>query len=1187
MNLVPVVGFSLLCGLGSVAENADSIRLASNPSLSPDGSVLAFSWRGEIWTVPVGGGVARPMTTHPGRDREPHFSPDGKDIAFVSDREGSPQVFVMPASGGAPKQITFHTAGYSLHGFFGDGRDVLVSGSRDHYWGRHTDRFFRVRRDERRAEELLFDDFGRNGRISPDGKRLLFTREGPAWWRKGYRGSQASQVWMYELDSQRFSKLLDHPTGCTWPLWRPDGRGFYYVGAQKGSFNLWEYDLDAKTEKQLTQFEDDSVVFPCISRDGSTIVFRHLFDFYRFQPGRGETPTKIEITHAGDAATERIARRSLTQATDVAFSRDGLEIACIAGGDLWVMDTELREPRQIMATPEEERDPVFAPDGNAILFVSDRDGQSDLWRAERSDASKYWWQNDSFKVERLTRDADVESNLKWSPDGSRVAYVRGLGDLWTIEPTGKGAKRVVASWNAPEYDWSPDGKWLVYARSDNDFNRDIWLFPVDGSREPFNLSRHPDNDGDPVWSPDGKIIAFTGRRTNDDVDILFVYLQAADAETDRRDRTMQKAIDKMKKSRSKTATPKSKSAVAGKSEQAKPDEPDATKSDTGETPKGDATQPDATGRKPLPTVTIDFDRIHQRIQRVTIPNSSEGGLFWSADSRKLAFTASVDGRRGTYTIDFPDDLRPKLLTSQTGSHPRWSEIGNQILWLSAGLPGTLSATGQSQSYRFRALQAVDVAAKNRAAFDLCWRTMRDRYYDERLGNRNWDAIRRKYSDMAAAAPDSDTFATVVQLMLGELNGSHLGFTAFSGRSAGPEPEPPAIGDDGISNDEQGMLNVERTQLRYSFDSRYSLFDIRTFLPSLFQTPPVQPPAQPPGQPPTPPQTPQQPTGGPSAASSWSVTTAHLGVRFDSAHKGPGLKVRDVIPESPADHKQSRIEPGEIILSIDGTTVDPSMDLTIVLNGPPERDIHLAVKNAAGQERHVTVRPVSYSAVRSQLYQKWVRDNQTKVDELSGGKLGYLHISGMNMPSFYKFEEELYNSGSGKDGLVIDVRENPGGSTTDHLLTALTQPHHATTVPRGGGPGYPQDRMVYATWRKPIVVLCNQNSFSNAEIFSHAIKTLGRGKLVGVPTAGGVISTGAATIMDVGILRLPNRGWFVRDTGEDMELNGAVPDVILWPEPGDMPRGKDVQLEKAVDVLLADVKAWQERPQPTLRKASER
>jgi tricorn protease len=194
---------------------------------------------------------------------------------------------------------------------------------------------------------------------------------------------------------------------------------------------------------------------------------------------------------------------------------------------------------------------------------------------------------------------------------------------------------------------------------------------------------------------------------------------------------------------------------------------------------------------------------------------------------------------------------------------------------------------------------------------------------------------------------------------------------------------------------------------------------------------------------------------------------------------------------------------------------------------------------------------------------------------------------MAMPSFYKFQNELFAVGAGKDGLIIDVRENGGGSTADHLLTALCQPEHAITVPRGGGTGYPNDRRVYATWNKPITVMCNQNSFSNAEIFSHAIKTLKRGKLVGVPTAGGVISTGGTTITDIGFLRLPFRGWYLRDTGEDLELNGAVPDVILWPAPGDMPTGKDDQLSKAVELLKADVEAEKAKPKPNLRKATAR
>src|SRR5262249_31339892 len=272
----------------------------------------------------------------------------------------------------------------------------------------HPDRFFRVNRGERTAEQLLFDDYGQGGTLSPDGKRLLFTREGPEWWRKGYHGSRASQVWMFDLEQKSFAKVLSHERGCRWPLWRPDGKGFYYVGAQSGSFNLREYDLETAKDKQLTRFEDDSVVFPCISRDGSTIVFRHLLDLYRYRPGAQEPPAKIEIVQDGDRPSARKERRLLDRARAVAFSHDGLEFAFIAGGDLWVMDTELREPKQITSTAEEERHPVFSPDGESLLFVSDTKGQCDIWKAERADKQKFWRQNEQFKLERLTNDSEAK-----------------------------------------------------------------------------------------------------------------------------------------------------------------------------------------------------------------------------------------------------------------------------------------------------------------------------------------------------------------------------------------------------------------------------------------------------------------------------------------------------------------------------------------------------------------------------------------------------------------------------------------------------------------------------------------------------------------------------------------------------------------------------------------------------------
>lgn len=1117
---------TLLPSLVAMSAAKETIRLANQPALSPDGSQLAFAWRGDIWIAASTGGLARQLTRHTGVDSEPEFSPDGTQIAFVSDRTGSRQVFVMPVEGGLPEQLTHHTAGHTLHGWYPDGQSLLVSGDRDHFW-RDGERFFRIGRQQRGTEELLFDDFGTAGSLSPDGKRLLFTREGPAWWRKGYHGSQAAQVWLSDLEGKGFTRLVDHDRGCLWPLWRPDGKAFYYVSGQNGTFNLVEHQLEDHAERQLTQLDDDGTVFPCIARNGSLIVFRQLFDLYRLNPNSAEPPQKIELFDNGDSTSEPIVRRRLTQASDVAFSHDGLDIAFISGGDLWVMDTELREPIQVTHTPEEERDPVFSPSGETLWFVSDAGGQADIWKAMRGDAKKYWWLNDKFTLTRVTQDAEVERNLRFSPDGLRMAYVRGHGDLWIANRDGTEPQRLIKSWNPPSYDWSPDGKWLVYSVSDNEFNSDVWIVPLDGSRPPFNVSRHPDNEYQPSWSPDGRIIAFTGRRIEDEVDIYYVYLRDEDEEKRTRDRVLERAMEKVGKAR----------GVRTRSVGVSPAAPGTA------TPAAPATAPEGaaaggassvTATPPTfrrPDIKIDWEGIHDRIHRIAIANSTESGLIWSPDSKKLAFSATVDGKRGTYYVEIGDSLSPKSLATQTGSSARWIAAGDQIVWLSSGVPASLTSAGKVTEYRLAALQEVNVGDKHRAAFELAWRTMRDYYYDERLGNRNWDAIRRKYSDMAATCLDETSLATVVQLMLGELNGSHLGFTPRRDNSGAP--------------------------------------------------PVIEPPTTP-----APPGTPN-PMPAPIASSPWTEVTPHLGLRFDPSHKGPGLLVRDVVPGSPADQKKSHVAAGETVLSIDGTVVDPAMDLTKVLNGRLDRDIVLQVRAAGGAERQVTLRPISYAALKPLLYEKWVRDNRALVDKLSQGGLGYLHVRAMDTSSFHRFEEELYSAGAGKHGLVIDVRNNGGGSTTDHLLTALTQPVHAITVPRGGEPGYPQDRKVYATWNKPIVVLCNQNSFSNAEIFSHAIKTLGRGSLVGVPTAGGVISTGAASIMDVGTLRLPGRGWYLPDTGEDMELHGAVPHHIVWPEPCQLPAGKDIQIEKAIEVLLADVKKWNDRPQPKLKKASER
>ena len=196
------------------------------------------------------------------------------------------------------------------------------------------------------------------------------------------------------------------------------------------------------------------------------------------------------------------------------------------------------------------------------------------------------------------------------------------------------------------------------------------------------------------------------------------------------------------------------------------------------------------------------------------------------------------------------------------------------------------------------------------------------------------------------------------------------------------------------------------------------------------------------------------------------------------------------------------------------------------------------------------------------------------EEWSNGRLGYIHIQGMNTPSFEEFERMLYGAANGREGLLVDVRFNGGGRTTDYVMAVLMVRRHAYTVPRGADPSiraYPQDRLPLAAWTRPAATLCNEQSYSNAEIFSYAFQSLERGPLVGWPTFGAVISTGAMRTLDGARVSLPGRGWFVAPTGVNMENNGAVPDVqVPQPPPEDRSSTEDSQLRRAVEVLLAEI-----------------
>ena len=314
--------------------------------------------------------------------------------------------------------------------------------------------------------------------------------------------------------------------------------------------------------------------------------------------------------------------------------------------------------------------------------------------------------------------------------------------------------------------------------------------------------------------------------------------------------------------------------------------------------------------------------------------------------------------------------------------------------------------------------------------------------------------------------------------------------------------------------------------------------------------------------------------------SWQTVTAHLGLRFDPAYTGKGWKILSIVQDGPADQVALKLSPGDRVIEIDGTPVTSTTDPAEVLNGPENRKVSLTVQSGKEAQRTLTIQSTTFAAIREKLKTASFETSRKHVQQAGKGALGYLNIQRMNWDDYYRFEQDIFAEGFDKEGMIIDVRDNTGGFIADRILSVLCGSVHSIAVARDAAPAYLSGYWGRPVWDKPIVVLCNQNTVSNGEIFTHAIKTLKRGKIVGVPTCGGVIATSETALLDLGTLRIPGRGWFLPD-GTDMELHGTLPDEVVWNDPADLANHVDRQLDAAIRVLNEEVEA-EKIKQPPVR-----
>lgn len=1086
-----------LCLIGAPAW-AVEVDLPRNPSISPDGAEVCFSWRGDLWTGPISGGRAARLTAHPASDLRSAYSPDGKTIAFNSRRSGALNVWLIGRDGSGLRQLTRGDQGVVLGQFSPGGQSLGVSG--------------RIEGDVYKASRpylvslqggplrRLHDAFGHDAVISPDGRWVAFVRGESSWSRRSYRGPDSRDLWLYDLKDASFRQLTTWSGNDGMPHWAGPRELLFVSDRLHDRANVFRLALSSDGKSQqapvaLTQFRDRDVAD--LDTGGGRLICVAWDALYTVDLARPAAPKRVRFEASEDGLDPLRLQTIDREVSEAALSPDGKTLAVIAYGEVFVRAVGKLEPtRRVTRNAAREQGLVWSPDGARLYFSSDLDGTDSIYAAEvtltgaevqeRYEASlapvtsaevapvgspseasaegaksakdtksktkpgERWADALRFQVSPLIAGATQDTQPSPSPDGRHLAFRRGVGELWLWSFEEGSARRFLPGWDASlHWHWSPDGRWLAYSQQNRNFNSEVWIAPIDGSREPVNVSMHPDYDYGPMWAADGKSLAFVSHREGS-ADIYLLYLDRALEHMD------SKALAEHYQ-------------AAGKAVKAR-------------APLG------AGERAELPALELDLERAYLRLRRVTDWPGDESGLIMAPDGEHIAFSGSQGGEPGLFRIRY-DGKKVKQLAGP-GQLVGLDLQGSKLVAIVKQRAALISSSGgkvetQPVSGTLRISRSELASQKFREAA----RVLGQRFYHPTMKGLDWDRLSERYHSLAVRTRTPDEFYEVASRLVGELNASHLGIYPPWERSPRAEAS--------------GYLGVE-----------------------------VVP-------------------------------------------RTGGFRVESVLPGGPADQEGMRLEPGDHIVEVERRAIEPSDTLAGLLRGRVGQDTLLTVRRALPgraqpTELLVRLRPTTFRAVRTLRYRAWTEERRKLVERWSKGRIGYLHIRGMNQPSLVEFERDLYAAGYGKDGLLIDVRNNGGGWTADRVLASLTTRPHAYTVPRGAKAsdvsGYPQGRLFIQRFTGPTNLLCNEKSFSNAEILSHAFKTLGRGTLVGEQTYGGVISTGATTLVDGTRVRLPFRGWYLPD-GTDMENNGAIPDLRVPQTPQDEAAGFDRQLQVATQDLL--------------------
>ncbi|PIP53820.1 MAG: protease [Bacteroidetes bacterium CG23_combo_of_CG06-09_8_20_14_all_32_9] len=1055
---------TVFCLVSGVVMSQQEARLLRFPAVSIN--KIVFSYAGDLYSVSTTGGVARKLTSHIGYEMFPHFSPDGKWLAFTAQYDGNTEVYVMPSEGGEPKRLTFtSTLGRDdisdrmgpnniVTSWTNDSKKIIYR-SRKQSWNSFIGQLFQVPIDGGMSEQLPLPEGGFNS-FSADGKKLAFNRvmrEFRTW--KYYKGGMADDIWIYDFDTKKTENITKNIYQDIFPMWV--NNEIYFCSDRNRTMNLFSYNITSKETKKVTNFTEYDVKFPSLG--DNKIVFENGGFIYLFDV-KTQAQSKVNIIINDDNLQGRNQLKDASKyINDYGISPDGSRMIFSARGDLWSVPAKQGITKNLsQSSGIHERSSAWSPDGKWIAFLSDVTGEYEVY-IQKADGT-------AVPVQ-LTKNADTyKFSVLWSPDCKKILFNDKKFRLQYVNVDSKTVTLVNQSktWEITDFSWSPNSKWIAFSdRTLTSTMSQISLYNI-SSKSISTVTDTWYNSSQPYFSTDGKYLFFISDRDFNPTysetewnhsysDMSRIYLI-----------TLQKSI---------------------------PNPLGPTNDEVDMNPQSDKKTDD---KIIVPDVKIDLDGIQQRIAAFPI----KAGNYWNISQVDDKLFYQYSSKEEPENIIKFFNLKEKKDTSlgqsdnyEITANKKKMLVKKENKYFVIEIPSTEIKTNKPVE-----LSNMNVLIDNKAEweqiYDEAWRQMRDFFYDPNMHGVDWKKMHDKYSVLLPYVSNRNDLNYLIGELIGELNIGHT----YTGGGDKPAPEKVYTGLLGakISKDASGYFKIDKILEGQNWDK-----NLRSPLTEV------------------------------------------------------GLNIKE----------------GEFITAINGKSVKDVADIYTLLWNTAEKEVELTISPVANEAsaRKVIVIPVKDE--NPLYYYNWVQENIKKVNKSTNEQVGYVHIPDMGVEGLNEFAKYFYPQ-LAKKALIIDDRGNGGGNVSPMIIERLRRELAFMGMARNQTEGntIPEQMLL-----GPKVLLVNNYSASDGDLFPFQFRKTGLGKIIGVRTWGGVVGIrGSLPFIDGGFLTKPEFAHYATDGSNwIIEGHGVEPDIIIDNDPAKEFAGEDEQLNKAIEVIMQELK----------------